>query len=82
MSDTILLATKKGTLLVDRANGRWTPRPISHAGMAVSYAARDPRDAKMTQTDAIIGMRYDATEFAAGVTEVLAYGTAVKLLRE
>lgn len=29
--------------------------------------------------DAIIGMRYDATEFAAGVTEVLAYGTAVKL---
>ena len=29
--------------------------------------------------DAIIGMRYDATEFAQGVTEVLAYGTAVKL---
>lgn len=31
--------------------------------------------------DAIIGMRYDATEFAQGVTEVLAYGTAVKLAR-
>jgi len=31
--------------------------------------------------DAIIGMRYDATEFAAGVTEVLAYGTAVRLNR-
>jgi uncharacterized protein YbjQ (UPF0145 family) len=30
--------------------------------------------------DAIIGMRYDATEFAQGSTEVLAYGTAVKLL--
>lgn len=29
--------------------------------------------------DGIIGMRYDATEFAQGVTEVLAYGTAVKL---
>jgi uncharacterized protein YbjQ (UPF0145 family) len=29
--------------------------------------------------DAVIGMRYDATEFAEGVTEVLAYGTAVKL---
>ena len=29
--------------------------------------------------DAIIGMRYDATEFAQGVTEVLAYGTAVTL---
>ncbi|MBK6721755.1 MAG: YbjQ family protein [Acidobacteria bacterium] len=29
--------------------------------------------------DAIIGMRYDATEFTQGSTEVLAYGTAVKL---
>ena len=29
--------------------------------------------------DAVIGMRYDATEFASGVTEVLAYGTAVTL---
>lgn len=29
--------------------------------------------------DAIIAMRYDATEFAQGITEVLAYGTAVKL---
>lgn len=29
--------------------------------------------------DAIIGMRYDATEFGQGCTEVLAYGTAVKL---
>ena len=27
----------------------------------------------------IIGMRYDATEFSQGATEVLAYGTAVKL---
>ena len=29
--------------------------------------------------DAIIGMRYDATEFSQGTSEVLAYGTAVKL---
>lgn len=29
--------------------------------------------------DAIIGMRYDATEFGQGTTEVLSYGTAVKL---
>jgi uncharacterized protein YbjQ (UPF0145 family) len=29
--------------------------------------------------DAVIAMRYDATEFLQGVTEVLAYGTAVKL---
>jgi uncharacterized protein YbjQ (UPF0145 family) len=28
---------------------------------------------------AIIGMRYDATEFAQGITEVLAYGTAVRI---
>jgi uncharacterized protein YbjQ (UPF0145 family) len=29
--------------------------------------------------DAVIGMRYDATEFSENVSEVLAYGTAVKL---
>jgi uncharacterized protein YbjQ (UPF0145 family) len=29
--------------------------------------------------DAILAFRYDATEFAQGITEVLAYGTAVKL---
>ncbi|HBN08108.1 MAG TPA: hypothetical protein DD435_05495 [Cyanobacteria bacterium UBA8530] len=28
--------------------------------------------------NAIVAMRYDATEFIAGVTEVLAYGTAVR----
>jgi len=30
---------------------------------------------------AIIGMRYDATEFIQGATEVLAYGTAVTIER-
>jgi uncharacterized protein YbjQ (UPF0145 family) len=30
--------------------------------------------------DAIIAMRYDATEFSQSVTEVLAYGTAVKIV--
>jgi uncharacterized protein YbjQ (UPF0145 family) len=29
--------------------------------------------------DAIIGMRYDATEFSQGATDVLAYGTAVRI---
>ena len=29
--------------------------------------------------NAIIGMRYDATEIMQGVTEVLAYGTAVRV---
>lgn len=32
--------------------------------------------------DGVIAMRYDATEFMGGVTEVLAYGTAVKLSRQ
>ena len=40
---------------------------VSHAGMM--------------QADAIIGVRYDATEVMQGVTEVLCYGTAVKLER-
>jgi len=31
--------------------------------------------------NAIIGMRYDATEIATGITEVLAYGTAVVVER-
>jgi uncharacterized protein YbjQ (UPF0145 family) len=39
------------------------------------------RHAQEEGADAIIGMRYDATEFSQGVTEVLAYGTAVKLSR-
>lgn len=35
--------------------------------------------AQAVGADAIIGFRYDATEFSQGATEVLAYGTAVKL---
>ncbi|MCC9609469.1 YbjQ family protein [Blastopirellula sp. JC732] len=35
--------------------------------------------ANQAGADAVIGMRYDATEFMQGSTEVLAYGTAVKL---
>jgi len=31
--------------------------------------------------NAVIAMRYDATEFAQGITEVVAYGTAVKIMR-
>jgi uncharacterized protein YbjQ (UPF0145 family) len=37
------------------------------------------RHAERKGADAVIAVRYDATEFAQGVTEVLAYGTAVKL---
>ena len=51
----------------------------------VCEAARHDAYALMIQhaeevgADAVIGMRYDATEFIQGSTEVLAYGTAVKL---
>ena len=54
----------------------------------VCEAAREDAFGRMVEhardrgADAIIGMRYDATEFAQGVTEVLAYGTAVKLARD
>jgi uncharacterized protein YbjQ (UPF0145 family) len=37
------------------------------------------KHAKELDADAVICMRYDATEFAQSTTEVLAYGTAVKL---
>jgi uncharacterized protein YbjQ (UPF0145 family) len=30
----------------------------------------------------IVAMHYDATEFMAGVTEVLCYGTAVKMVKQ
>jgi uncharacterized protein YbjQ (UPF0145 family) len=40
---------------------------------------RMTQHAKSLGANAVICMRYDATEFADGVTEVLAYGTAVKL---
>ncbi len=35
--------------------------------------------AHQIDADAVIGMRYDATGFGQGSTEVLSYGTAVKL---
>ena len=44
MSDMILLGTRKGTVIFDRVNANWRPRPIEHAGIPVCYAARDPRD--------------------------------------
>jgi uncharacterized protein YbjQ (UPF0145 family) len=36
--------------------------------------------ARELEAHAIISMRYDATEFSQATTEVLAYGTAVKLV--
>ena len=37
------------------------------------------RHAAEADANAVVGMRYDANEVAPGVTEVLAYGTAVIL---
>ena len=37
------------------------------------------RHAVAEGANAVIAMRYDANEIAAGITEVLAYGTAVVL---
>jgi uncharacterized protein YbjQ (UPF0145 family) len=36
--------------------------------------------AQETGANAIIAMRYDANEIMAGITEVLAYGTAVRII--
>ena len=44
MSKMILAGTRKGTVIFDRVDGAWLPRPIVHAGIPVCYAARDPRD--------------------------------------
>ena len=44
MSNMIILGTRKGTVLFDRINSKWTSRPIKHAGIPVCYAVRDPRD--------------------------------------
>ncbi len=49
--------------LCERARGEAFDRMAEHA--------------RMMGANAIIGMRYDATEITSGVTEVLAYGTAV-----
>jgi len=40
------------------------------------------REASALGANAIIAMRYDATELMAGLTEVLCYGTAVVVRRE
>ncbi len=42
MSDRILVATRKGTFLVEKVNGRWKPRLSGHAGALVNFVARDP----------------------------------------
>ncbi len=42
MSQRIVVGTRKGTFIVERADGRWRPRLVGHAGGGVNYVARDP----------------------------------------
>lgn len=51
------------TELCDRARGDAFKEMLAHAGELGA--------------NAVIGVRYDATEISAGITEVLCYGTAV-----
>ncbi len=51
--------------MCDHARQQAYNRMVAHAGQLGA--------------DGVIAMRFDATEFAQNVTEVLAYGTAVKL---
>ena len=44
MPNSILLGTRKGTVILERKNSQWQPQPIRHEGIPVCYAARDPRD--------------------------------------
>ena len=53
------------TEVCERAREEAYERMVSHA--------------QQMGADAVIGMSYDATEFSQGATEVLCYGTAVKL---
>ena len=39
-------------------------------------------DARKLGANAIVAMRYDSTEIGAGVTEVICYGTAVRVARD
>lgn len=42
MSDSILVGTRKGTFIVDKASGRWRPRLAGHGGQGVNFVAREP----------------------------------------
>jgi photosystem II stability/assembly factor-like uncharacterized protein len=42
MNDRILVGTRKGTFVVEKAGGRWTPRLSGHAGAGVNFVVRDP----------------------------------------
>lgn len=42
MFDRVLVGTRKGTFIVTKSAGRWTPKLAGHAGIGVNFVARDP----------------------------------------
>lgn len=42
MGDRILVGTRKGTFVAEKAGGAWKARLAGHAGVGVNYVARDP----------------------------------------
>jgi photosystem II stability/assembly factor-like uncharacterized protein len=42
MTEPIFVGTRKGTVVVEKRDGRWRPRLAGHAGMGVNFVARDP----------------------------------------
>ncbi len=42
MSDRILVGTRKGTFLVEKAGRRWNARLAGHPGVGVNFVVRDP----------------------------------------
>lgn len=47
MASRILVGTRKGTFIVEKANGQWRPRLAGHAGTGVSFVARDPHTGRL-----------------------------------
>jgi photosystem II stability/assembly factor-like uncharacterized protein len=43
----ILLGTRKGTFIVEKAAGRWQPRLAAHAGAGSNFVARDPHTGRL-----------------------------------
>lgn len=66
------MAWLDGASAISRAKARRGPSPGCWAlGYPADFRGREP--------DAVIGIRYDATEVMQGVTEVICYGTAVQV---
>ncbi len=47
MAPRILVGTRKGTFLVEKAAGGWRPRLVGHAGTGVNYVAADPHTGRL-----------------------------------